>query len=64
MLLIAECLADYYHTGELAVTECLGGNYNPSDHHIIEFVVTEADLGFLLDELRKVQSLEHEMYQS
>ena len=63
-LLVAECLADYYRTGEPAVTKCLGENYDPLDYHIKEFVVTEADLVFLLAELRKVQNLEHEMYQS
>ena len=39
-LLIAECLADYYRTGELIVTEYVGENYDPVDHHIKEFVVT------------------------
>ena len=42
-LLIAECLADYYRTGELIVTEYVGENYDPVDHHIKEFVVTPAD---------------------
>lgn len=32
-LLIAECLADYYRTEELTVTEYLGKNYDPVDHH-------------------------------
>lgn len=63
-LLIAECLADYYRTGELTVTEYVGENYNPVDHHIKEFVVTPADLKILLGELQGVQSPEHELYQS
>lgn len=63
-LLIAECLADYYRTGELIVTEYVGENYNPVDHHIKEFVVTPADLKILLGELQGVQSPEHELYQS
>ena len=63
-LLIAECLADYYRTGELIVTEYVGENYNPVDHHIKEVTVTDAELKILLDELRKVQDPAHELYQS
>ena len=53
-LLIAECLADYYRTGELIVTEYVGEKYDPVDHHIKEFVATPADLKILLDELQSV----------
>lgn len=63
-LLIAECLADYYRTGELIVTEYVGEKYDPVDHHIKEFVVTPADLKILLDELQSVQNPKHELYQS
>ena len=63
-LLIAECLADYYRTGELIVTEYVGEKYDPVDHHIREFVVTPDDLKVLLDELESVQNPEHELYQS
>ena len=63
-LLVAECLADYYRTGELTVTEYVGKKYNPVDHHIKEFVVTPADLKILLDELQNVQNPEHELYES
>ena len=62
-LLIAECLADYYRTGELTVTEYIGKSKDPVDHHIKEFVVTPADLKILLDELLSVQKPEHEFYQ-
>ena len=62
-LLIAECLADYYRTGELTVTEYVGKSKDPVDHHIKEFVVTPADLKILLDELQSVQKPEHEFYQ-
>ena len=62
-LLLAECLADYYRTGELIVTEYVGKNCDPVDHHIKEFVVTTADLKILLDELQSVQNPEHELYQ-
>ena len=63
-LLIAECLADYYRAGELTVTEYVGENYDPVDHHIKGVTVTNAELKILLDELRKVQDPEHEIYQS
>lgn len=62
-LLVAECLADYYRTGELIVIEYVGKNYGPVDHHIKEFIVTPADLKILLDELQSVQDPEHELYQ-
>ena len=62
-LLVAECLADYYRTRELIVTEYVGKNYDPVDHHIKEFIVTPADLKILLDELQSVQDPEHELYQ-
>lgn len=61
-LLIAECLADYYCTGELTVIEYVGKSYDPIDHLIKEFVVTLADLKILLDELQSVQNPEHEFY--
>ena len=63
-LLIAECLADYYRTGELVVYDYVGKNYDPVEHHIKEFVVTETDLQLLLEELQSVQDLEHWLYQS
>ena len=62
-LLVAECLADYYRTGELTVTEYVGENYDPVDHHIKEVVVTPANFKVLLDELQSVQNPEHEIYQ-
>ena len=62
-LLIAECLDDYYRTGELTVTEYVGEKYDPVDHHIKEFVITPDDLKILLDELQNVQDPAHWMYQ-
>ena len=62
-ILVAECLADYYRTGELTVTEYVGETYDPVDHHIKEVVVTPADLKILLDELQSVQNPEHGIYQ-
>lgn len=63
-LLVAECLADYYRTGELIITEYVGVECDPVDHPVKEFVVTPADLKILLDELQNVQKPEHEIYQS
>ena len=63
-LLIAECLADYYCTGELVVDDYVGENYDPVERRIKEFVVTEDDLKLLLEELQSVQDPEHEVYQS
>ncbi len=61
-LLIAECLADYYRTGELVVS--IDENGQLIEHHIRNFVVTDADLQILLEELQQVQHPEHELYQS
>lgn len=63
-LLIAECLDDYYRTGELIVPEYVGEKYDPVDHHIKEFVVTSANLKILLDELQSILNPEHWLYQS
>ena len=63
-LLIAECLADYYRTGDLLVYEYVGENYDPVEHRIKDFVVTETDLKLLLDELQSVQDPEHWLYRS
>lgn len=63
-LLIAECLANYYRTGELVVYDYAGENYNPVEHRIREFVVTEADLKLLLKELQGIQNPEHWLYRS
>ena len=63
-LLVAECLADYYRTGELVVYDYVGENYDPVEHRIREFVVTKAELQLLLEELQSVQSPEHWLYQS
>ena len=63
-LLVAECLTDYYRTGELVVYDYVGKNYDPVEHRIKEFVVAEADLHLLLNELQSVQDPEHWLYQS
>lgn len=62
-LLIAECLDDYYRTGELVVTDYVGEKYDPVDHHIKEFIVTPDDLKILLGELQSVQDPGHWKYQ-
>jgi hypothetical protein len=55
---------DYYRTRELIVTEYVDESYTPVDHHIKNLVVSEGDLKTLLDEQRKVQDPENELYQS
>ena len=62
-LLVAECLADYYQTGELIVFDYVGENYDPVEHHIKNFIVTKNDLQPLLAELESVQDPEHWKYQ-
>ena len=62
-LLVAECLDDYYRTGELIVFDYVGENYDPEEHHITDFTIAETDLQPLLDELQKVQDPEHWLYQ-
>ena len=62
-LLVAECLADYYRTGELIVFDYVGENYDPVKHHIKNVIVTETDLQPLLVELESVQNPEHWKYQ-
>ncbi len=54
-LLIAECLDDFYRTGELIVYDYVGENYDPVEHRIHRFIVTWADLHHLLAELERVQ---------
>ena len=63
-LLVAECLADYYRTGELIVYDYVGENYDQVEHRIKEFVVTKANLQLFLEELQSVQGPEHWLYQS
>lgn len=62
-VLIAKCLYDYYHTGELVVYDYVGENYDPVECHIKNFIVTGKDLPLLLAELESVQSPEHWKYQ-
>ena len=62
-LLVAECLDDYYRTGELMVYDYVGENYDPIEHHIQQFIVTKDDLHHLLEKLECVQDPMHWMYQ-
>ena len=61
--LVAECLYDYYQTGELVVYDYVGENYDPVEYHIKNFIVTGKDLPPLLKELKNVQDPEHWKYQ-
>lgn len=62
-ILVAECLYDYYQTGELVVYDYVGENYDPIEYHIKNFIATGNDLSPLLTELESVQSPEHWKYQ-
>lgn len=62
-VLLAECLADYYQTGERIVYDYVGENDDPVEHRIKNFIVTSDDLKSLLEVLQKVQSPEHWLYQ-
>ena len=62
-LLVAECLYDYYQTGELVVYDYVGENYDPVRHQIKNFIVTKTDLQPLLVELENVQTPDHWKYQ-
>ena len=62
-LLVAECLADYYRTGELIVFDYVGENYDPIEYHVKNFIVSENDLQHLLAELESVQNPDHWKYQ-
>lgn len=63
-MLIAECLADYYRTGELVLYDYVKGRSDPIEYHVKKFVVTKDDLELLLKELKSVQEPEHEVYDS
>lgn len=62
-VLVAECLAEYYQTGELVVYDYVGENYDPVEHRVKDFIVTSADLQSLLEVLQSVQNPEHWRYQ-
>lgn len=63
-LLVAECLGNYYRNGELVVYDYVDDNYDPVKNRIKKFVITEADLQLLLEELQSVQDPAHLLYHS
>lgn len=63
-LLIAECLGEYYRTGDLVVYEYIGITYEPQERHIKQALVTGETLSILLEEVQRVQDPDYEMYQS
>lgn len=63
-LLIAECLGEFYHTGELVVYEYIGKTYEAQERHIKQALVTGEALSVLLEEVRRVQDPDHEIYES
>lgn len=64
VLLIAECLADYYRAGELTVYEYDRKTCELSERSVKRFIVTDSDLKILLAELKNVQNPKHWLYQS
>lgn len=63
-LLIAECLADYYQSGELTVYEYDRKTCELSERSVRKVSVTESDFKILLRELQNVQNPRHWLYQS
>lgn len=63
-LLIAECLGEYYRTGELVVYEYIEKNCELQERHVKQVIATGEAIPVLLEEVRRVQDPEHEMYQS
>lgn len=63
-LLIAECLGEYYRTGELVVYEYIEKNCELQERHVKQVIAAGEAIPVLLEEVRHVQDPEHEMYQS
>lgn len=63
-LLVAERLGEYYHTGELVVYEYIEKTCEWQERHIRQAFVTGETLSALLEEVRRVQTPDHERYQS
>ena len=63
-LLIAECLGEYYHTGDLVVYEYIEKACEFQERHVNQILATDEALSILLEEVRRVQDPDHEMYQS
>ena len=63
-LLIAECLGEYYHTGDLVVYEYIEKACELQERHVKQTFVADETLPVLLEEIRRVQDPNHEIYQS
>lgn len=63
-LLIAECLGEYYHTGDLVVYEYIEKACELQERHVNQILATDEALSILLEEVRRVQDPSHEIYQS
>lgn len=62
-VLVAECLAEYYQTGEWVVYDYVGEDNDMVERRVKDFIVTRDDLQSLLEVLRSVQDPEHWRYQ-
>lgn len=63
-LLIAECLGEYHHTGDLVVYEYIEKSCELQKRHVKRILATDETLSILLEEIRRVQDPDHEIYQS
>lgn len=63
-LLIAECLGEYYHTGDLIVYEYMEETCQLQERHVKQILVADEALSILLEEIKRVQDPDHEIYQS
>ncbi len=63
-LLLAECVGDYYRSGELIVDEYIRESDQYKPRAIKKFIIKNAELQVLLQELQRVQNPRHEIYRS
>ena len=63
-LLLAECIGDYYRSGGLIVNEYIRESNQLKERAVKKIVISSDDLQVLLEELQRVQSPKHEIYQS
>lgn len=63
-LLIAECLGEYYRTGELVFYEYIEKTCELQERHVKQVIAAGEALPVLLEEVGRVQDPDHEIYQS
>ncbi len=60
-VLLAECVAEFFQTGRIWVSELDVQWMEYIDHEICQIILTETDVDVLLRVLRKVQSSDHDL---